>query len=168
MANGWHLAQINIGRLVAPQGDPRVQPFFDALDRVNALAEASPGFVWRLKGEGNSATDLQPTADPLVIPNMSVWEDAESLFQFVYRSSHTEVMIRRREFFERFDGSFQALWWIEAGTVPTINDGLSRLWHMDRFGPTSHAFTFKKRFPPPGMAEVPVDMQPELYCIGWA
>ena len=167
MADCWNLAQINIGRLVAPQGDPRVQPFFDALDRVNALAEQSPGFVWRLTGDGNNATDIHPTADPLLIPNMSVWTDAESLFAFVYRSNHTEVMIRRREFFERFDGAFQVLWWIEAGRIPTVNDGLSRLWHIDRFGPTAHAFTFKKRFPPPGAIEGPVDMQPEPYCVGW-
>ena len=166
MADGWNLAQINIGRLVAPQGDPRVQPFFDALDRVNALAEQSPGFVWRLTGDGNNATDIHPTADPLLIPNMSVWRDAESLFQYVYRSSHTEVMVRRREFFERFDGAYQALWWAPAGTVPTINDGLSRLWHIDRFGPTSHAFTFKKRFPAPNNAGEPDDMQPD--CVGWA
>jgi hypothetical protein len=168
MTGGWHLAQINIGKMVAPQGDPRVQPFFDALDRVNALAEESSGFVWRLVGEGNSATDIQPTVDPLLLLNMSVWEDADSLFQFVYRSAHTEVMIRRREFFERFEGAFQALWWIQAGTVPTINDGLSRLWHIDRFGPTAHAFTFKKRFPPPGEIYGPVDMEPEPYCVGWA
>ena len=167
MTSGWHLAQINIGRLVAPYGDPRVQPFFDALDRVNELAENSSGFVWRLKGEGNNATDLQPTADPLLIANMSVWKDAESLFHFVYRSAHIEVMVRRREFFERFDGAFQALWWIEAGTTPTVNDGLSRLWHIDRFGPTAQAFTFKKRFQPPGVTEGPVDMQPEPYCVGW-
>ena len=166
MADGWNLAQINIGRLVAPQGDPRVQPFFDALDRVNALAEQSPGFVWRLTGDGNNATDIHPTADPLLIPNMSVWTDAESLFQYVYRSSHTEVMVRRREFFEPFDGAYQALWWVPAGTVPTINDGLSRLWHIDRFGPTSHAFTFKKRFPAPNDAGEPDDMQPD--CVGWA
>jgi hypothetical protein len=165
MSNGWHLAQINFGTLVAPPGDPRVQPFFDALDRVNALAEASPGFVWRLKGEGNNATDLQPTADPLLIPNMSIWQDAESLYQFVYRSSHTEVMVRRREFFERFEGAYQALWWVPAGTVPTVNDGLSRLWHIDRFGPTAHAFTFKKRFPAPGGSDEPEDMQPK--CVGW-
>jgi hypothetical protein len=133
---------------------------------VNALAEASPGFVWRLKGEGNSATDLQPTTDPLVIPNMSVWEDAESLHQYVYRSAHTEVMIRRREFFERFDGAFQALWWVPAGTIPTVNDGLSRLWHIDHFGPTSHAFTFKKRFPAPNDFGEPDDMQPD--CVGWS
>ena len=166
MANGWHLAQINIGRMVGPQGDLRVQPFYDALDRVNALAEASPGFVWRLTGEGNNATDIQPTIDPLLLLNMSVWEDAESLFQFVYRTAHTEVMVRRREFFERFEGAYQALWWVPAATLPTINDGLSRLWHIDRFGPTSHAFTFKKRFPAPGVFEEPHDMQPD--CVGWA
>jgi hypothetical protein len=164
----WHLAQVNIGKMVGPKGDPRVQPFFNALDRVNALAEESPGFVWRLTGEGNNATDILPTADPLLLINMSVWEDAESLFQFVYRSAHTPVMVRRREFFERFHGSNQALWWIEAGTIPTINDALSSLWHIDRFGPTAHAFTFKKRFPPPGKSDGPVDMKPEPYCVGWA
>jgi hypothetical protein len=166
MSASWHLAQINIGTMVAPQGDPRVQPFFDALDRVNALAEESPGFVWRLVGDGNDATDIQPTVDPLLLINMSVWKDAESLFQFVYRSAHTEVMVRRREFFERFDGAYQALWWVPAGTLPTINDGLSRLWHLDRFGPTSHAFTFKKRFPATNAAGEPDDMQPD--CVGWA
>ena len=166
MSSDWHLAQINIGNMVAPQGDPRVQPFFDALDRVNELAEASPGFVWRLTGDGNNATDIQATADPLLLVNMSVWEDAESLFQFVYRSSHTEVMVRRREFFERFDGAYQALWWVPAGALPTINDGLSRLWQLDRFGPTAHAFTFKQRFPSPGAVGEPDDMQPD--CVGWA
>jgi len=165
MSSGWHLAQINIGNMVVPQGDPRVQPFFDALDRVNALAEASTGFVWRFTGEGNNATDVQPTVDPLLLMNMSVWEDAEALFQYVYRSAHTEVMVRRREFFERFEGAYQALWWIPAGTLPTINDGLSRLWHLDRFGPTAHAFTFKKRFPAPGVDDEPEDMEPK--CVGW-
>jgi hypothetical protein len=168
MSGDWHLAQVNIGRLVASRGDPRVQPFFDALDEINALADSSPGFVWRLKGDGNNATDIQATADPLLIPNMSVWEDADSLFQFVYRSAHTPVMAKRRDYFERFDGAFQALWWIPAGTIPTVNDALSRLWHLDRFGPTAHAFTFKKRFPPPGLSDAPVDMQPEPYCVGWA
>ena len=168
MADLWHLAQINIGRLVAPEGDPRVQPFFDALDRVNALAEASPGFVWRLKGEGNSATDLQPTADPWLIPNMSVWTDADALFAFVYRSGHTPEMARRREYFERFEGAYQALWWIPAGAVPTVQEGLAKLWHLDRFGPTQHAFTFKARFPAPGRAGPPADMQPDPWCVGRA
>ncbi len=163
---GWHLAQVNIGRLVAPQGDPCVQPFFDALDRVNALAEASPGFVWRLKGEGNDATDIQATPDPLLIPNMSVWEDAESLFAFVYRSDHTPVMARRRDYFERFEGAYQAMWWIPAGELPTLSDALARLWMLDRFGPTPHAFTFKTRFPAPGLGGPAIDHQPDPWCVG--
>lgn len=168
MTSSWHLAQINVAKMIAPPGDPLVQPFIDALDRVNALADASPGFVWRLIGDGNNALDVQPTADPLLFINMSVWEEAESLFEFVYRSSHTPVMGRRREWFERFDGAYMALWWIPAGTIPTINDGLSRLWHLDRFGPTPHAFTFKARFAAPGLIEAPVDMQPDPWCVGRA
>lgn len=168
IAGGWHLAQVNIGRLVAPQGDPRVQPFFDALDRINALAEASPGFVWRLTGEGDNATDIQATPDPLLIPNMSVWEDAESLFAFVYRSAHTPVMARRREYFERFDGVYQALWWIPAGEIPTLSDAFARLWMLERFGPTAHAFTFKSQFPAPGLDGPPVDHQPDPWCVGTA
>lgn len=166
MSAGWHLAQVNIGRLVAPEGDPRVQPFFDALDRVNALAEASPGFVWRLKGEGNNATDLRPTPDPLLAVNMSVWTDADTLFAFVYRSAHTPVMARRRDYFERFDGAFQAMWWIPAGEIPTVSDAFSRLWMLDRYGPTPHAFTFKARFPAPGLDGAPVDHQPDPWCVG--
>src|SRR5437764_14253159 len=103
MRDDWHLAQINVGNLVAPPGDPSVQPFFDALDRVNALAEAAPGFVWRLQGEGGNATGIQVSPDPLFILNMSVWTDADSLFAFVYRSAHTPVMARRRDYFGRFE-----------------------------------------------------------------
>lgn len=168
MSTGWHLAQVNIGRLVAPEGDPRVQPFFDALDAVNAIADASPGFVWRLVGEGNNATDLRPTPDPLLAVNMSVWRDADALFAFVYRSAHTPVMARRREFFGRFDGAYQALWWIPAGEIPTLSDAFARLWMLDRYGPTPHAFTFKTRFPAPGLDGPPVDHQPDPWCVGTA
>lgn len=162
----WHLAQVNIGRLVAPEGHPRVAPFFEALDRVNALAEASAGFVWRLTGDGNNATDLRPTPDPLMAINMSVWTDAEALFTFVYRSAHTPVMARRREFFERYEGAYQALWWVEAGHHPSIDEALARLWMLDRYGPSAQAFTFKARFPKPGQAELPVDHQPDPWCVG--
>jgi len=162
----WELAQINIGRLAAPEGDPRVADFFAALDRINALAEATPGFVWRLQTEAGNATELTPTADPLLIVNMSVWQDAESLFDFVYRSAHTPVMARRREFFQRFEGSYQALWWVPAGHRPTIEEGLAKLWHLDRYGPTRQAFTFKARFPMPGRAGAAQDMQPDPWCRG--
>ena len=164
----WHLAQINVGRLVAPQGDPAVQPFFDALDRINALADASPGFVWRMQDEGGNATGIQPTSDPLFITNMSVWTDADALFAFVYRSAHTPEMARRREYFARFDGAYQALWWIPAGAIPSIDDGLSRLWRLDRYGPTPHAFTFKARFPAPDGLGDPIDMRPDPWCMGRA
>jgi hypothetical protein len=168
MSDEWHIAQINVGRLAAPPGDPAVQPFFDALDAINALADSSPGFVWRLQGDDGNATALQVTPDPLFILNMSVWTDADSLFAFVYRSAHTPVMARRREYFGRFEGAYQALWWLPAGTIPTINDGLSRLWQLDRFGPSPHAFTFKARFPAPGTGDPPVDMHPDPWCVGTA
>ena len=166
--SNWQLAQINIGRLLAPEGDPRVQPFFDALDRVNALADAAPGFVWRLQTETGNATDVQATPDPLLIVNMSVWADAESLFAFVYRSGHTPEMARRREYFDRFAGAYQALWWVPEGYRPSVEEGLSRLWLLDRYGPTPQAFTFKARFPVPGAGEPPVDMKPDPWCIGTA
>lgn len=167
-ATGWHLAQVNIGRLVAPPDDPQVAGFFAALDMINALADRSPGFVWRLVGDGNDATDLQPTPDPLLLINMSVWEDAEALFGFVYRSAHTGIMGQRRQWFDRFDGAYQALWWLPAGTLPTINDALARLWMLDRYGPTPQAFTFKARFPAPGLGGPPIDHQPDPWCVGHA
>lgn len=167
-AQDYHLAQINIGRLVAPRGHLRVQPFFDALDQINTLAEASPGFIWRLKDDGGNATDLAIGGDPLLIPNMSVWQDADALFDFVYRSAHTPVMARRREYFERFEGAYQALWWVPAGTIPSVSDGLARLWLLDRLGPSADSFTFKARFPRPGEAGLPRDYQPDPWCMGRA
>ena len=166
MSTDWQLAQINIGKLVAPHGDPRVQPFFDALDRVNALADASPGFVWRLQDDSGNAMGISYSPDPMLAVNMSVWRDADALFEFVYRSSHTPVMARRRDYFQKFDGTFQALWWLPAGEFPTVSDGLSRLWLLDRFGPCPQAFTFKARFPAPDEQGIPVDHQPDPWCVG--
>lgn len=162
-----HLAQINIAKLVAPRGDPRVQAFFDNLDRINALADAHPGFVWRLKADGgNDATAIQTTPDPLLIINMSLWRDADALFDFVYRTAHVGVMAQRRQQFDRWPGAFTALWWVEAGVTPTLADGFAALWRLDRFGPTPDAFTFKARFPAPGLAGPPFDMKPDPWCIG--
>jgi len=167
-ASPYQLAQVNIGRLIAPADDPQVAGFFEALDRINAFAEASPGFVWRLTGSGNDATDLQPTPDPRVIVNLSVWADAEALFDFVYRSAHTPVMAQRRGWFAPFSGAYQALWWVPAGERPTIEDALHRLWLIDRFGPSPHAFTFKARFPAPHLGGPPIDHHPEPWCVGTA
>jgi Domain of unknown function (DUF3291) len=162
----WHLAQVNIGRLIAPPDDPLLAEFFSELDRVNALAEATPGFVWRLQDETGNSMAMAPTPDPRVAINLTVWEDADSLFDFVYRSAHTPVMARRKQWFERFEGAYQALWWIPAGTLPSADEALARLWMLDRFGPSLHAFTFKARFPAPGLGGAPVDMQPDPWCVG--
>jgi len=164
----WTLAQINVGRFVAPTDDPRIAPFMAALGRVNALADAAPGFVWRLADESGNATAIRPTPDPLFAVNMSVWADAESLFNFVYRSAHTPVMAQRRDFFDRFDGAYQALWWVPAGHTPSIDEGLARLWRLDHYGPTDQAFTFKARFPAPGTTGLPIDMKPDPWCMGRA
>lgn len=166
--NAWHLAQLNAGRLVAPQGDPRTADFFAALDRINALADASPGFVWRLQDESGNATGIRTTPDPLFAVNMSVWENADALFTFVYRSAHTPVMARRREFFQPFEGLYQVLWWIPAGHRPTIDEGLARLWRLEHYGPTCEAFSFKARFPAPDQPGTPIDMRPDPWCAGRA
>ena len=157
MTQSRQLAQMNIATLVADAGDPMVQPFFDALAEVNALAESSNGFVWRLKDDStDNATSIAVTVDPRLIVNMSVWDSADALFDFVYRSAHTSIMAKRRQFFAKppEGRAFQVLWWVPAGTEPSVSDGLAKLWHLDRFGPTSMAFTFKQRFAAPGDCKV--------------
>ena len=166
--DGWQLAQINIGRLLALPGDERVAGFFGELDRINAIADSSAGFVWRLTGEGDNATDVLPTPDPRLIVNMSVWTDSGALFAFVYRSSHTGVMAQRKTWFERSSSAYQALWWVPANTIPSVEEGLSRLWLIDRFGPTGRAFTFKSVFPPPHLPGSAVDLRPDPWCQGRA
>jgi hypothetical protein len=141
---------MNVATSLFALDDPRIAEFMSQLDTVNALAEQSPGFVWRLKSASGNATDIKVTDDPRFIVNMSVWQDVASLFDFVYKSSHRLVMAKRREWFEQPTGSYQVLWWAEAGVLPTVADGLERLNHLDRHGPTAHAFTFKQVFAPPG------------------
>jgi hypothetical protein len=157
MSETFHLAQVNVGRLKAPIDHPMIKDFAGNLDRINALAEGSPGFVWRLKGDGNNATDLAIGDDPLFIPNLSVWTDIPSLGAFVYRSGHIEIMRRRREWFEHMD-LYLTLWWVPAGHTPTVEEALEKLAHLEAHGPTAAAFTFKSPFPPPSGEAV----EPEL------
>ena len=168
MSSAWHLAQINVGRMVAPAGDARVAGFYAELDRLNALADASPGFVWRLQDDTGNATSIAVVPDPLTLLNMSVWTDADALFAYVYRSAHTAIMTQRRQWLERWPTAHQALWWIPAGTLPTIDEGLARLWMLDRFGPSPQAFTSKARYPAPGTGDAPIDMRPDPWCVGTA
>jgi hypothetical protein len=145
----FHLVQINVARAVAPIEGPELAAFRDLLDPVNALADRSPGFVWRLQTEDGDATSIRAFDSDLIIVNMSVWESLDALWSFVYDGMHLEVMRRRREWFERFGSAWLALWWMPADAPPpTVDEAKARLEHLDAHGPTAHAFTFKQRFAP--------------------
>ncbi len=151
------LAQVNIGRLRAPLDSPQLAGFVTALDPVNALADAAPGFVWRLQTEDGNATAVRAfewdqAGSAGVIMNMSVWESPEALAAFVYSAGHRRVLQRRREWFERMAEAYTALWWIPRGTVPSTADAEHRVRLLRQHGPTPDAFTFRMLFPPPGAA----------------
>jgi Domain of unknown function (DUF3291) len=166
-ATQWHIAQLNVGTTVAPLESAELADFVAALDGVNTLAEASPGFVWRLKSDSGNATDIKVGDDPNFIVNMSVWESVETLFEFVYRSMHTKVMGRRRDWFTKPEQAYQVLWWVPAGHTPTVEEAMQRLELLRRQGPSPDAFTFKERYPAPGVSGAPSDMKPDPYCVGW-
>jgi hypothetical protein len=150
-----HLAQVNIGRLHAPIDDPMIDDFRNALEEINALAESSPGFVWRLQDDAGDATSFRPYDDDTII-NMSTWESVDALAEYVYRTVHRDFLRRRREWFARFESSHLALWWVEAGHRPSLEEAVERIAHLDRHGPTPHAFTFAHRFGP-DETDVPSD-----------
>ncbi len=147
-----HLAQINVGRLHHRLESPETSEFTNALDSINALAEASPGFVWRLKDEdGNSSSYVAVPGheDPLDIVNFSVWEDLDALKNFMYRTDHVGFLRRRTEWFEPSPRVVTALWWIPAGTIPDIADGYERLAHLLANGPSEKAWPLTAPLPPP-------------------
>lgn len=143
-----HLAQLNIGRLRAATDDPLVAEFMDALDEINALAERSPGFVWRFQTDEGNATAERPYDDDSILVNFSTWESVEALADYVYRSDHTAYLRRRREWFERMDEVISVLWWVPEGHRPTVEEAIDRLEHLRTHGPTPAAFTFRHRFGP--------------------
>ena len=143
-----HVAQINIGRIRAPLEDPVMAGFIARLDDINALAEATPGFVWRLQGDEGNATYIRPFDDERILLNMSVWETVEQLQAFTYGTAHAELLKHRHEWFEKFDRAYLALWWIPAGHIPSIDEAKERLAHLDAHGPSPTAFTLKAVFPP--------------------
>lgn len=145
----YHLAQLNIARTRAPLDDPIMAEFVDALDRINALAEASPGFIWRLQSENGNATQMRAFEDDDILINMSVWESLKALKAYVYRSDHAEFLRRRKEWFERLDSPPVVLWWIEEGHIPSILEAKHRLAALSTDGPSARAFTFSNTFPPP-------------------
>ncbi|MCI0553538.1 MAG: DUF3291 domain-containing protein, partial [Anaerolineae bacterium] len=141
-------AQVNIARMNAPLDDPMMAGFVARLEEINALADRSPGFVWRLQTSEGNATYLRPYDDDRILFNLSVWESIEHLQQYVYRSAHAELLRQRHEWFEKFAKAYLALWWVPAGHIPSVDEAKQRLAHLDTHGPTPFAFTFKNTFPP--------------------
>jgi hypothetical protein len=146
----WHLAQVNIAVLEAPLDSPRLADFVANLEPINALADDAPGFVWRLQTEDGDATAIRAFDDDRIIVNMSVWASVEALAEFVYQSGHVDVLRRRRAWFEKMSSAYLALWWIPAGTIPTVAEAKRRLELLDRRGPSPDAFTLKEPFAAPG------------------
>lgn len=148
MNSKFQLAQANIARMRAPLDDPLMQGFVARLEPLNALADSSPGFVWRLQTEEGNATEVQVFDDELVLFNLSVWESIEALQSYVYKSNHVGAVQKRAEWFERPTKPPLVLWWIEAGHVPTDAEAKARFELLWENGPSPEAFTFRKRFDP--------------------
>ncbi len=145
-----HLAQINIGRLLAPIDDPKIAEFVSQLEPINTLADKAPGFVWRLQSESGNATDIiyNPN-DASILLNMSVWESLEALRNYAYKSDHARVLRERAKWFEKMDKPIYCLWWIPAGHIPTVAEGRERLEHYQQNGATPYSFWFSQHFPQP-------------------
>ena len=146
--SAYHLAQLNIAWMKTPLESPEMADFVANLERINALAEGSPGYVWRLQDEAGDATAIRPFGDEVLV-NMSLWQDVQSLGDYVYKSAHTEMLKRRREWFERVEQAHQVLWWVPAGHRPSVVEASERLAHLREYGATAQAFTFRHAFAAP-------------------
>lgn len=148
-ASAYELAQLNVGIILGPMDSPVMAEFAANLARINALAESSPGFVWRLKTEDGDATAIRPFENPNQLLNMSVWRDADALRRFVYRSAHADILRRRREWFQPMTEAIMVLWWVPRGHRPDVAEAIVRLERLRERGPHAEAFTFRHTFPPP-------------------
>ena len=141
-----HLAQLNIARAKYPLDAPEIKEFIDNLDTVNAIAEASSGFVWRLIGETSNATDIQAFGDSNIIVNMSIWSSIDSLKDFMFKTNHRDFMRRKSEWFDSMTEASYVLWWLEDGEIPTVDEAIVRLEHLRSYGDSPYAFSFKVPF----------------------
>lgn len=145
----YHLAQVNIARMIAPLDSPVMQGFVSQLPPINALADQSPGFVWRLQTAEGDATSVQAYEDPRILVNLSVWESLEALQEFVYRSGHVGPLRDRLKWFEKPTQAHLATWWIPAGHIPSVAEARDRLEFRRASGDTAAAFSFASPFPRP-------------------
>lgn len=147
--NGYHLAQINVALARAEMTSEIMSGFVSRLDEINRLADDANGFIWRLIGDGSEATNIRAFDDPMLLVNMSVWEDLESLKTYAYKSAHVELVRDRDAWFHKIPDAHQALWWVPAGHMPTVHEGKAKLDYIRAHGPSAEAFTFAKSFPHP-------------------
>ena len=145
----FHLVQVNVAYRKYSEDDPHFAGFMNNLDRINALADSAPGFVWRYISDDDDAEAKAEFGDPMVLFNMSVWESKQALEDFVYKSDHVKILRQRAEWFVPQNGPSMALWWITAGTVPGVSESRHRLERLAQAGPTEDAFTFRRFFDPP-------------------
>ncbi|HTT43831.1 MAG TPA: DUF3291 domain-containing protein [Steroidobacteraceae bacterium] len=145
----YQLAQLNIGIIRGPMDSPVMAEFAGALARINALADAAPGFVWRLQTPAGDATAIRPFPQENMLLNMSVWQDLGSLTRYVYHSGHVELLRRRRAWFERMSEAYLVLWWVPRGHIPGIPEALERLARLREHGPHPEAFTFRQPYAAP-------------------
>ena len=143
----YDMAQVNIARMKAPLDSSVMAGFVERLDEINALADRSPGFVWRLQTAEGNATYLRPYDDDRILFNLSVWETPDALKAFVYHTAHAQLLRLRQQWFEQFAGAFVALWWVPAGHIPGIEEAKKRLAYLDANGPTQFAFGLKSILP---------------------
>ena len=145
----YHLAQINIAQSRGTRDSEIMKGFMDRLDEINHIADNSPGFIWRLQTEEGDATAIQAFDDPLLLVNVSVWEDVDSLKSFVYKSLHVDLIQDRDAWFEKMRESHQALWWVPEGHLPSIEKAKEKLAYLQAHGPSEVAFSFSKAVAPP-------------------
>ncbi|GAA3817822.1 DUF3291 domain-containing protein [Sphaerisporangium flaviroseum] len=144
-----HLAQLNVAHMRAPKESPELADFVAALEPINAISDAAPGFVWRLKGGPDPTDTVQHEYEEMLLINFSVWESRDALWNFVYRTRHLDVLRRRREWFHRVAEPYSVMWWIPEGHTPSLADGMARLDLLRANGPTPEAFTFTDFHEPP-------------------
>ncbi|MBT8320764.1 MAG: DUF3291 domain-containing protein [Eudoraea sp.] len=144
----YHLAQLNIAKLQAPLDHPQLAEFVNNVDRINTLAERSPGFVWRYVSAsiGNMDEEVLVFKDPTLVVNLSVWESLDDLFEFTYRSDHRDIFRKRKQWFHKFEGSYMVCWYLKEGDIPSLQAAKDRLQYLEDHGETPYAFTFRKRF----------------------
>jgi hypothetical protein len=141
----FHLAQVNIAKRLAPMDDPIMQGFMSNLDRINAIADTSEGFIWRMQDEDKDEGALVFHDDSLLI-NMSVWVNLDALFNYTYHSDHIEIFNRKKEWFSKMKMMHMAFWYVPIGYQPTFEDAKNRLEYLNKYGDTPYAFTFKNKF----------------------